>query len=210
MIEATAPTAAATLRLVRRVIERCSAKLRKLEAARTKARSWEQVCEARFCVRRAFFEATGKYGPVTYVNDEVIAAFESRTDAKRLLSSGALTPDELVYANGPAMWVDRCDAGAIARRLTAQIDEGRKPSMAFLVKNVGLFIAGADKIAQTVRDIVAYSLFIRTNAQRIGGIRTLSKAQQKFINEWESEAFRMKLVSGERLRTPRARRKELQ
>ncbi len=193
----TAPTAGAALRLVRRVIERCGEKLRPPAAARTRRPDEAQVRAAKLCVRKAFFEATGTYSPVTYTDDRIVAGFERCEGAKRLLSCGALTPDELVYSNGPALWVDRCDAGAIAKRLTAQIDAGRKPAVAFLVPNIGLFIAGTDKVAQTVRDIVAYSLFIRANAQRLGGIRTLTKGEQKFINEWESEAFRMKLVSGE-------------
>ncbi len=69
--------------------------------------------------------------------------------------------------------------------------------MAFLVKNVGLFVAGTEKIAPTVRDIVLYSIFIRTNAYRMGGILTLNKRQEDFINNWESEAFRKKLASGQ-------------
>jgi NAD(P)-dependent dehydrogenase (short-subunit alcohol dehydrogenase family)/rhamnose utilization protein RhaD (predicted bifunctional aldolase and dehydrogenase) len=193
----TAPTAGAALRLVHRVIERCAAPLRSPAVARTRPPQESQVREAKLCVRRACFEAMGTYSPVTYVADEFAAGFERRDDAKKLLSSGALTPDELVYSNGPAMWVDRCDPKGIAKRLAAQVAEGRKPSVAFLVKNVGLFIAGAGKIAQTVKDIVDYSLFIRANAQRMGGLRTLTRAEQRFINEWESEAFRMKLVSGE-------------
>jgi NAD(P)-dependent dehydrogenase (short-subunit alcohol dehydrogenase family) len=134
---------------------------------------------------------------VTYTDDRIVAGFERSADAKRLLSCGPLTPDELVYSNGPALWVDRCDAKAIAKRLAAQMAAGRKPAVAFLVRDVGLFTAGTDKIAQTVRDVVAYSLFIRANARRMGGIRALTRSEQKFINEWESEAFRMKLVSGE-------------
>jgi NAD(P)-dependent dehydrogenase (short-subunit alcohol dehydrogenase family)/rhamnose utilization protein RhaD (predicted bifunctional aldolase and dehydrogenase) len=192
----TAPTAGATLRLVRQVIERCGGPLRPPAAVRTRMPDGDQVRTAKLCVRRAFFEATGTYSPVTYTDDRMVAGFERYADAKGLLSCGALTPDELVYSNGPALWVDRCDAQAIARRLAAQIAEGRKPSVAFLVKDVGLFTAGTDKIAQTVRDVVAYSLFIRANARRMGGLRTLTRAEQKFINEWESEAFRMKLVSG--------------
>jgi NAD(P)-dependent dehydrogenase (short-subunit alcohol dehydrogenase family)/rhamnose utilization protein RhaD (predicted bifunctional aldolase and dehydrogenase) len=192
----TAPTAGATLRLVRQVIERCGGPLRPPAAVRTRMPDGDLVRTAKLCVRRAFFEATGTYSPVTYTDDRMVAGFERFADAKRLLSCGALTPDELVYSNGPALWVDRCDAQAIARRLAAQIAEGRKPSVAFLVKDVGLFTAGTDKIAQTVRDVVAYSLFIRANARRMGGLRTLTRAEQKFINEWESEAFRMKLVSG--------------
>ncbi len=192
----TAPTAGATLRLVRKVIERCGGPLRPPAAVRPRRPDEDQIRAAKLCVRRAFFEATGTYSPVTYTDDRIVAGFERCAGAKRLLSCGALTPDELVYSNGPALWVDRCDAEAIARRLTAQIAAGRKPAVAFLVKDVGLFTAGTDKIAQTVRDVVAYSLFIRANARRMGGIRTLTRTEQTFINEWESEAFRVKLVSG--------------
>ncbi|UCE48138.1 MAG: hypothetical protein JSW47_21385, partial [Phycisphaerales bacterium] len=79
--------------------------------------------------------------------------------------------------------------------LRRQIKAGRKHSVAFLVKGIGLFVAGTQRIAPTVRDIVLYSIFIRTNAHRMGGIVTLNKRQEDFINNWESEAFRKKLAS---------------
>jgi len=154
-------------------------------------------------------------------------------DARKMLSAGVLTPDELVYTNGPAMWVDprqRTDERAqraesrrqknqtsdfrpfdcaqgrlltsdVARRLTSQINKGEKHSVAFLVKDVGLFVAGNKKMAATVRDIAAYSFFIRTNANRMGGILTLNKKERNFINKWESEAFRMKVASGTSCKT---------
>ena len=84
---------------------------------------------------------------------------------------------------------------SIAGRLKRQIQAGKKPSVAFLVKGVGLFVAGTEKMAPTVRDIVLYSIFIRINAHRMGGIVALSKRQEDFINNWESEAFRKKLAS---------------
>jgi hypothetical protein len=97
------------------------------------------------------------------------------------------------------MWVEmtRSDklTASIAARLRSQIKRGQKPSAAFLVKDVGLFVVGTEKIAPTIRDIVLYSIFIRTNALRMGGILTLNKRQESFINNWESEAFRRKLVS---------------
>jgi len=192
----TAGSAGAALRLVHRVIERCSANLSRPTAHRANLASRETVREAKLCVRRAFFEATGTYCAVTHFDDETLAAFERRPNAKKMLAVGALTPDELVYSNGPAMWMDKCDPKAIVRRLSSQINKGQKPAVAFLIKNVGLLVAGTKQIAPTVRDIVAYSLFIRTHASRMGGICTLSKAEQRFINEWESEAFRMKLAGG--------------
>ena len=191
----TASSPGAALRLVRTVIRRCTEKLI-VPRAKRKVVANDAIRNAGLCIRRAFVEATGAYCPVTYFDDELIAGFQRRKDARRLLSAGALTPDTLVYANGPAMWVEKCNANAVAARLKAQIRAGRKHSVAFLVKDLGLFVAGKKKVAQTVRDIVAYSLFIRLNADRMGGIRVLSGAQQKFINEWESEAFRKKLADG--------------
>ena len=94
------------------------------------------------------------------------------------------------------MWIEKCDWQSIADRLKQQKQRGKKLSVAFLVKDVGLFVAGTEKIAPTVRDIVLYSIFIRTNAHRMGGILTLNKRQEDFINNWESEAFRKKLVGG--------------
>jgi rhamnose utilization protein RhaD (predicted bifunctional aldolase and dehydrogenase) len=94
------------------------------------------------------------------------------------------------------MWVDECEPKKIAKRLTSQIKAEEKHSVAFLVKDVGLFVAGTKKIATTVRDIAVYSIFIRTNANRMGGILTLTKKERDFINKWESEAFRMKIASG--------------
>ena len=125
--------------------------------------------------------------------------------------SGCLTPDELVYANGPAMWIEmpkskksfsktilESKSKSITARLEQQVKKGKKPYVAFLVKDVGLFVCGTEKIAPTVRDIVLYSIFIRANAYRMGGILTLNKRQEDFINNWESEAFRMKLASGKK------------
>jgi rhamnose utilization protein RhaD (predicted bifunctional aldolase and dehydrogenase) len=198
----TARNADAALRLVRRVIKRCSEPLREPKIGIAKAIDAETISDAKLCIERAYSQATGERTSIWYYHNDSIADFMRQRDAKEMLS-GSLTPDELVYANGPAMWVemprlrgDLQPAGRnIAKRLRQQIEGGKKPSAAFLVRNVGLFVAGTEKIAPTVRDIVLYSMFIRTNARRMGGIVTLNKRQEEFINNWESEAFRKKLVS---------------
>ncbi len=193
----SAESADAALRLVRKVIDRCSGRLRQPKAGKIKPVSQEKINDIKVCIRKAFFEATGERATISYFCDDQIAAFLVQRDAEKMLSAGVLTPDELVYANGPAMWVDRCEPQKIAARLTMQINKAEKPSVAFLVKGIGLFVAGKKKIAQTARDIVAYSAFIRCNAKQMGGIRSLNKRQRDFINRWESEAFRKKLISGQ-------------
>lgn len=181
------------LRLVHQVIDRCGNQFEHPKTRDEKQKTRDDINEAKRCISKAFSEATGQKCEISYFYDDAIKAFLQRKDAKKLLS-GVITPDELVYANGPAMWVDKCEPKKIAERLTSQIKNGEKYSVAFLVKDVGLFVAGTKKIASTVRDIVLYSIFIRTNAARMGGILTLTKRERDFINKWESEAFRMKIA----------------
>jgi rhamnose utilization protein RhaD (predicted bifunctional aldolase and dehydrogenase) len=190
-------------------MNRCNSKLKQPKPGSAKSIKQEIISEVKLCIERAYFQAIGKRTTIWYYYNDAIADFFRQRDAKKMLN-GSLTPDELVYANGPAMWVElkkewKSLSGAalqsisqdIAKRLKRQIDTGRKISAAFLVKGVGLFVAGTEKIAPTVRDIVLYSIFIRTNANRMGGICTLNKRQEDFINNWESEAFRKKLASGQ-------------
>lgn len=205
----SASSSSGALRLVRRVINRCNSKLRQSKAGSAESVSQKEISEIKLCIEQGYLEATGEHTTIWYYYNDSIADFMRQRDAKKMLS-GSLTPDELVYANGPAMWVERqkgkksrsCrvaekyNSQSIARRLRRQIRGGRKHSVAFLVKDVGLFIAGTQKIAPTVRDIVLYSIFIRINAHRMGGICTLNKRQEDFINNWEAEAFRKKLASG--------------
>jgi len=192
----SAETPDAALRLVRKVIGRCNSKLRQPKAGKIKPASQQVIADVKLCIRRVFFAATGEYTLVSYFCDDAIAAFWRQKDAQKMLSSAVLTPDELLYANGPAVWVEKPDTKKITARLTSQIKKGRKPSVAFLVKGVGLFVTVSMKIATTIRDIVTYSIFIRVNAKRMGGICGLNKRQQEFINQWESEAFRKRLAGG--------------
>ncbi|MHC4678243.1 MAG: class II aldolase/adducin family protein [Planctomycetota bacterium] len=204
----TAHSAGGALRLVRRVIKQCNSKLKQPKTGKLRPVSQKLIDDVKSCIERGYSEGTGEKATIWYYYNTAIEGFCRQEDSKKMLS-GSLTPDELVYSNGPAMWVEmqkdkksrsgaaaeKCNSHSIAKRLRRQIESGRKPSVAFLVKGVGLFVAGTEKIAPTVRDIVLYSIFIRTNAVRMGGIRTLNKRQEDFISNWESEAFRKKLAS---------------
>ena len=119
----------------------------------------------------------------------------ARKDAPKLLATPALNPDELVYANGAAMWLDKCNVERVTEKLKSLIAKGQKPSAAFVVKGLGLFVAADNKTTPVIGEISTGSLQIRMNATRFGGIRALNKRQQDFINNWESEAFRKQLVS---------------
>ena len=194
LISANNPDSA--LQLLRKVVNRCGSKLKQPKAEKNKHISQELIADTKICIRRAFTEATGQHATTSYFYDDVIAAFWLQPETPKMLRPTALTPDELLYANGPAMWVDSCDSKKIAERLTRQTKRGGKPSVAFLVKGIGLFVVAGKKLAPTIRDIVESSFIIRTNALRFGGILTLNKSERVFINQWEAEVFRKKLASG--------------
>ena len=158
--------------------------------------SQEVIEGAKDCIGRAVFEGTGEEVAISYFYSEAIAGFWRQADACEMLGSAALTPDELLYANGPAMWVGRCDAKQIGGRLTGQLAQGGRASVAFLVKDSGLFVAAKPKMAVTVKEIVESSFFIRSNAFRMGGILSLNGQEQDFIYNWEPDAFRKKLANG--------------
>jgi rhamnose utilization protein RhaD (predicted bifunctional aldolase and dehydrogenase) len=193
----TAKTADAALRLVRKVIKLCSSKLTKPGPQKIKPAAQKDINDAKSAISKAVHAATGQELPVSHFPDiEAIAAFMLRKDAAKLLATPALNPDELVYANGSAMWLDSCDVKTITRKLKNQVNKGQKPAAAFIVKGLGLFVAADKKTASIIAEITACSVLIRIYAQKFGGILALNKRQQDFINNWEAEAFRKKLVSG--------------
>ena len=194
VFSASSPDAA--LRLVRRVISRCNSKLKPLRAARIKFVPEQVIAETALKIRKGFFDATGSYTTIKYFYNETIAAFINLKNAKKMLASPAITADELLYVSGAPLWLENCDPKKIAAKLTSQIDRDEKPSVSFLVKGVGLFVAEREKMAGTVRDTVASALFVRRNAIVMGGIVSMNKKEREFINNWETNTFRRQLAAG--------------
>ena len=191
----TAATADATLRLVRRVIKQCSSQLKYPKAGKAKSPSQEVVEDTKFLIGRAFTKATKRDVKISYFCDDKISAFWRLKNAKQLLNTTALTPDELLYAGGPPMWLEKIDSKKIVAKLKSQTKKDANVTTAFLVKGVGLFVAATEKMTNTVREVSTSSFFVRVNANRMGGIFSLNQRQQDFINTWEAEAFRRKLAS---------------
>ena len=190
----TAQTPDAALRLVRKVIKLCSSKLKPIKPRKTKSTAKSDITSASQAIGKAVLEATGKSLPVAHYLDKSVAAFMARKDAAGLLATPALNPDELVYANGSAMWLENHGVKAITRKLKSLVRRGRKPAAAFIVKGLGLFVAADEKAAPLIAEITTSSLIIRMHAAKFGGVLALNKRQQDFINNWESEAFRKKLA----------------
>ncbi|MBN1787842.1 MAG: class II aldolase [Sedimentisphaerales bacterium] len=188
----SAKSASAALRSIQRVIKKCDSKLVNFKSAKVKRVNQKDINRAKIAIRKA----TGQKALVHYFFDSDIAAFLRRGDVRELLSFGALTPDELLYANGPAMRVGKNELEKIEEKLCRQVEKGIKGAVAFLVEDTGLFIVGTKQMAPAVLEIVRNSFFIRINAVRLGGISVLSKKQQEFVYNWEADAFRKKIAEG--------------
>jgi len=192
----TADTPDAALKLVRKVIRLCKSKLGGLKAPKRKKPAKSEISAAKSAIGDAVRNATGRALPVAYFPpDKIVSAFMNRKDGPKLLATPALNPDELVYANGSAMWLEKCDTETVTKKLKSLIDRGQKPSAAFIVKDIGLFVAAEKKTTELIAEITTGSLQIRMNAAEFGGVRALNKRQQDFINNWESEAFRKELAA---------------
>lgn len=189
-------SAKSAMKLVHRVIDMLSGKLKQPKAAKKVTVSQDAITAAKLAVRKAVFEASGKYEAVHYFMNAAIAGFMKRTDAAKLLAAGSITPDELVYANGAALWFENSGSEKIAAKLKSQIAKGQKPAAAFLIQGIGLLVSADEKTAPIVNDIAASSFFIRTNAAAMGGVHVLTKREADFINNWEAEAFRKQLAGG--------------
>jgi len=191
----SADTAAKALRLVREVIKLCKSKLPAIKTGRIKHPAVRDITTAKSAIGKAVFKATDRRLPVSHFKTtKSIAAFMARKDAAKLLNTPALNPDELVYANGPALWLENYDVRTITGKLKSLVSKGQKPASAFIVKGLGLFVAAEKKIAPTIAEITEGSLLVRIYAKKFGGILTLNKRQQEFINTWEAEAFRRKVA----------------
>ena len=194
----TAGAANTALRRVRQVIKLCADGLKTPRTSRAKLPSAESVTDAKLAIRKALFDATGQYLPVGYYPAlEAVTTFMAHKDARKLLSTPALNPDELVYANGTAMWVETPKAATLARKIRSLDERGQKVPAAFVVKGLGMFVAAEKNLADLIAEITDTSLKIRMYAAGMGGVLALTQREQDFINTWESEAFRKKLLGGE-------------
>ncbi|MEJ2647124.1 MAG: SDR family oxidoreductase [Sedimentisphaerales bacterium] len=193
----SANNVASALNLVSEVIGLCNSLLSQPKKVNIKQALFEEIVDIKLAIRKAVFETTGKYLPISFFPlDKTSASFLSRKDASRLLNAGALTPDELVYASGQAMLLNRIDSSSIAVKIKKEVSKGQKPPASFLVKGAGLFVASDVKIATVINEIVADSLLVRMYASQFGGVLALTNRQRDFVNNWESEVFRKKQAGG--------------
>ena len=180
----TAQNAPDAMRLLHKVLNRCENNLPKLKILRLKPPAAKKILEVKSAIQKAVINTTGQRLPVTFIYNNEIACFLNCPDAAKLLAMGPLEPAEMVYVNGTPMWVNNPSSEIIARDMKKVVRDGNKPVSAFLVKNIGLFIAADKKTATIVKDFATGTILVRLWASHFGGIVPLTKSEQNFIKRW--------------------------
>ena len=187
----TADNMNTALKLVRKTISICKAGLKQLRTVKIEKADRRRIAEAVSGIRDVLSEITGRDAAVRFFIDETIAGFMAGKEAAKIYSqravpSGmahAITLDELVYAGGPAVWLDKWDKQALINKLKRRV---KLPS-GFLIKPLGLFVAGDKEKASFIKDVICAHLFIRRQAAGFGGIHFLNKQQREFIYRIEGQ-----------------------
>jgi len=177
----TAKNAPGAMRLLHKVLNRCENNLPKLKTLRLNPPAAKKILAVKSAIQKAVLNTTGQCLPVSFVYNNAIAHFMNRPDAAKLLAMGPLEPAEMVYVNGTPMWVETPSPEKIASGMRKVVRDGSKPVSAFLVKDIGLFIAADKKNAPIVKDFATGTTLVRLWALYFGGIVSLTKSEQNFI-----------------------------
>jgi rhamnose utilization protein RhaD (predicted bifunctional aldolase and dehydrogenase) len=180
--------------LVKKVISRCESKLKKYGDGDSISITKHRVELAKSCVRRSLKKIAGKNIALTHFMDKTVSDFMALENAETLLSIPALTPDEMGFIHKPVIWAEDAEYKTIVAKAGAIFSKDKKLPVGFLIKNIGLLILGDSKYAEITREVVVGSLFVRMNAEKLGGVNPLTLKQREFIENWEGEKFRVRLA----------------
>jgi len=186
----------AVMRQVEKVITRCRQGLKEPQIKEHQPPRPEDVDSIKRIIKDALTEVIGCDMPVDHFTNKAVARFSARKDARKLLKVPALTPDELGFVSTPIIWLDRYDRKTVVDKIRACTAGYEKPPVAFLAKEVGLFLVGQSKFTTILTEVIVSSLFVRSHARDMGGISPLNKRQRNFVDNWEGEKFRVRLAKG--------------
>ena len=143
----------------------------------------------------------GRSSAVVYDDSPLALDVAGSQLGHRFARGGPLTPDQIVYAGSWPLLIDTPPAngeGALATIEAALAERTRQdgaPPIIVLVAGLGLFAVGeADGQADVARTLFLDAMRIAAGAHRLGGVRPLEPAARQFIEDWEAEAYRIRVA----------------
>ncbi|MEK6720103.1 MAG: class II aldolase/adducin family protein [Chloroflexota bacterium] len=141
--------------------------------------------------------------PSTVVHDDSPLALDVAGSelGHRFARGGPLTPDQIVYAGSWPLLIDTppSDGAAAVTGLEARLAERSRQQLPapiiVLVAGLGLVAVGATHgQADVARTLFLDAMRIAAGAHRLGGVRPLEPAARRFIEDWEAEAYRIRVA----------------
>ncbi len=122
-------------------------------------------------------------------------------EAKALIASGPVFPDQIVYCRSFPLWLADAGGGDPLELLTHAVGEYRRERKTLpnvvVVEGVGLFTAGDTwSAADTVRQTYGNVIDVMAGAAGLGGVKPLSDELRRFIEDWEVESYRQEVAAG--------------
>lgn len=141
-------------------------------------------------------------------------AFSLRPDAHKLCMGGPATPDHLLYTKPAALYLSAPDPAEIAARVAhfrkhydlyfkAHAPKGSvkldSAPRVVVVKGQGVLTTGKDpKVARIASDIFRHSLWVRVQAQGLGGYQPINLKQIGDFEYWPLENYKLTLAPPEK------------
>jgi len=167
-------------------------------------REEERECISELCaaLRKTYAEVLGAPVLVRFSVGASVRSFLAHPQAEELASAGPLVPDQMVYCNGPAMWVPAPRPVDQARRAVEEVVRAHRAGPAtptcLLVDGVGLFAVGLSPgLLESALSTMEAVLDMLVVASCFGGVRGLSDRALQYIHDSEVEAYRHRVAAGE-------------
>ncbi len=146
----------------------------------------------------------GCYPVIAYNDSDLAREFILSEKAESIAKSETLTPDHIVYFKRKPLWVSwysrNEDMQSTISRMESEVKRylsryGYIPRIV-IIQGIGMFGVGDSKQnAETALSLYGDALRVIKYSAAFGGPHSLSGEQARFIDEWEVEKYRRKIVS---------------
>lgn len=140
---------------------------------------------------------------ITFDNSALVKKVVTSENGKQVMTRGTFSPDHMVYCKEKPLWID-CDiANGDREKLAARVQAAVKnykaknpfdPKIVFIGGVGMLSIGDSYKEAKIAESLYKDLIKVAINTASFGGPKYFNRRQAKFIEEWEVESYRKKLI----------------
>ncbi|MFC1562622.1 SDR family NAD(P)-dependent oxidoreductase [candidate division KSB1 bacterium] len=143
---------------------------------------------------------------IIFDDSEDIQKVISSSNGRQIATKGTFSPDHMVYCKEKSVWIDyntkyseNGDNNALVKKLQTELSRYRKinkvePKIVFIQETGMLAVGDSLKEAEIARDVYKDFIKIAENTSAFGGPLFMTKPKVDFIEKWEAESYRKKII----------------